>query len=66
MDGQIVYSDGILTCTLLTKEEADAYRNMVPGVRQTSEKIQWVTENDEEKQIIEITANGINRIRVKR
>ena len=66
MNGKVVYSDGILTCTLLTDEEAAAYRSMIPGVRQTSEMIQWVAENDEEKQILEFTANGMNRIRVKK
>ena len=66
MDGKTVYANGLVTVSLLTDEEAHRYRNLVPGVWQTSEMIQWVAENDEEKQILEITASGMNRIRVKK
>lgn len=66
MDCKAVYTNGLVTVSLLTDEEAHRYRNLVPGVWQTSEMIQWVAENDEEKQILEITANGMNRIRVKK
>ena len=66
MDGKTVYANGFVTVSLLTDEEAHRYRNLVPGMRQTSEMIQWVAENDEEKQILKITASGINRIRVKK
>ena len=60
------YTNGLVTVSLLTEEEAHRYRNLVPGVRQTSEMIQWVAENEKEKQILEITATGMNRIRVRR
>jgi len=66
MDGKTVYTDGCVTVSLLTDEEAHMYRNLVPGVFQTSEMIQCVAENDEEKEILEFTANGMNRIRVKK
>lgn len=66
VDTKKVYNNGLVTVSFLTKEEAHRYRNLVPGVRQTSEMIQWVDENEEEKQILEITASGINRIRVRR
>ena len=66
MDGKAIYTNGYVTCLFLTDEEAHRYRNLVPGVYQTSDMIQWVAENDEEKQILEITASGMNRIRVKK
>ena len=66
MDEKAVYTNGLVTISLLTEEEAHRYRNLVPGVRQTSEIIQWVAENEEEKQILEITATGMNRIRVQK
>ena len=66
MDGKAVYTNGLVTCSFLTDEEAHRYRNIVPGVYQTSDMIQFVAENNEEKQILEFTANGMNRIRVKK
>ena len=62
----MVYTDGLVTVSFLTEEEADKFRNMTPGVSITNDMIRWVAENDEEKQIFEITATGVNRIRVKR
>lgn len=62
----MVFTDGLVTVSILTKEEADKYRNMTPGVSITNDMIRWVAENDEEKQIIETIATGMNRIRVKR
>ena len=66
MDTKKKYTNGLVTVSILTEEEAHSYRNLVPGVRQTSEMIQWVAENKEEKQILEITATEMNRIRVRR
>ena len=66
VDTKKVYTDGLVTVSLLTEEEAHRYRNMVPGVYVTSNMIQSVAENDEEKQILEITATGMNRIKVKK
>ena len=66
MDCKAVYTNGLVTVSLLTDEETHRYRKLVPGVWQTSEMIQWIAENEEEKQIIEITATGMNRIRVRR
>lgn len=62
----VVFTDGLVTVSLLTEEEAEKYRNMAPGVSMTNDVIRWVAENDEEKQIIETTATGMNRIMVKR
>lgn len=61
----MVFADGLVTVSLLTEEEADKYRNMTPGVSITNDMLRWVAEKYEEKQILEITATGINRIRVK-
>ena len=60
MDTKKVYTNGLVTVSLLTEEEAHRYRNMVPGVYVTSNMIQSVAENDEEKQILEQPANGSN------
>lgn len=62
----MVFTDGLVTVSLLTEEEADKYRNMTPGVSITNDLIRCVAENDKEKQIVEITAKGMTRIRVKR
>ena len=61
-----VYTDRFVTVSILSEEEANEYRNMTPGISITDEMIRCVAENGEEKQIIEITAAGFNRIRVKR
>ena len=62
----VVFTDGLVTVSILTEEEAEKYRNMTPGVSITNDMIRCVAENDEEKQIIETTAKRMNRIRVKR
>ena len=61
-----VFTDGFVTASILTEKEADKFRNMTPGVSITNDMIRWVAENDKEKQIVEITAKGMTRIRVKR
>ena len=61
-----VYTNRFVTVSILSEEEAEEYRNMVPGISITNDMLRCVAENDEEKQIIEITANGFNRIRLKR
>lgn len=61
-----VFTDGFLTVSVLTEDEANEYRKMTPGVSITNDLIRWVTENDEEKQIVETTATGMNRIRVRK
>ena len=61
-----VFTDGFVTASILTEEEAEEYRNMVPGVSITNDMVRWVAENDKEKQIVEITAKEMTRIRVKR
>ena len=60
-----VYTDRFMTVSILSEEEANEYRNMAPGISITNDMLRCVAENNEEKQIIEITANGFNRIRVK-
>ena len=62
----VVFTDGFVTASILTEKEADKFRNMTPGVSITNDMVRWVAENDEEKQIVEITAKGMTRIRVKR
>lgn len=61
-----MFTDGFVTASILTEKEADKFRNMTPGVSITNDMVRWVAENDEEKQIVEITARGMTRIRVKR
>ena len=62
----VVFTDGLVTVSILTEDEANEYRKMAPGVTITNDVIRWVAENGEEKQIIETTATGMNRISVKR
>lgn len=57
-----VYRNGLLTCSILTDEETKHYSDMPAGVAQTCDMIRCVAENEEEKQILEITSNGVNRI----
>ena len=61
---KIVCKDGMFSCSVLTDEEVEQYKKMPIGVKQTTNAIYSVAENEEEKQILEITADGVNRIRI--
>ena len=61
-----VYQEGLVTFYVLTEEEAKSFKEIPCGFTQTNDMIRSVTECDDEKNIFEVTANGINRIRVKR
>ena len=49
----------------LTPEEEEKYRKIEPGIYQTGEMIQTVAVDDDVKQVVELTSNGISRIRVR-
>lgn len=55
----------MVTAKLLSEEEAEVYRNMPVGFSQSATAIRSVAEQDGIKQILEITAKGYNRIKVK-
>ena len=60
-----IMKNGMLTISKLTEEEAEQYRKMEVGIIQTKDKLISVAEKDGIKQIIEQTADGFSRIRVK-
>jgi len=68
MDEAKLYRDsnGFITCKLLTNEEVSEYMAMPVGIAQTADMIRWVAEDEEERQIIEQTANGYNRIKIRK
>lgn len=49
----------------LTPEEETEYRAMEPGITQTKDMIRTVAVDGDVKQILEQTANGLSRIRVR-
>ena len=61
-----VYRDGMVTCSILTDEEAKQYKDMPVGITQTIDMIRIVAENEKKKQILEITASGLNHIKIKK
>ena len=60
-------SNELVTFRTLSDDEAEFYRSLPCGIEQTQEMIRWVTvdKTGNKKSILEQTANGINRIRVK-
>ena len=62
---KIAYRSGLVTVTTLTEEEMAEYRKLKPGVHQTADRIRWVAIEDGTMQIIEYTANGVNRIKFR-
>lgn len=64
--GKEIYQNGLITCSVLDNEEIQEYSAMPVGVTQTSNMFRSVAENNEEKQIIEIKSDGINRIRIRK
>ena len=63
--GKIVYRSGICTVMFLNEDEAAFYRGLQPGVSQTESMIRSVAEKDGFIYVLETTANGFNRIKVK-
>ena len=62
---RITYRNGLVTVTTLTEEEMAEYRKLKPGVYQTVDRIRWVATEDGKMQIIDYTANGVNRIKFR-
>lgn len=60
---EILYKSDLVTVTTLTEEEMAEYRKLKPGVHQTVDRIRWVAIEDGKMQIIDYTANGVNRIK---
>ena len=61
-------SNELVTFRTLSDEEAKYYWALPCGVQQTSEMIRWVAvdKTGNKKSILEQTAYGVNRIRVKK
>ena len=49
----------------LTPEEEIEYRAMDPGITQTKYMLRTVAVDGDVKQVVELTSNGISRIRVR-
>lgn len=58
-----IVRNGLVTITALTEEEMAEYRKLKPGVHQTVDRIRWVAIEDGKMQIIDYTANEVNRIK---
>ena len=60
-------SNELVTFRTLSDEEAKYYWALPCGIQQTQEMIRWVTvdKTGNKKSILEQTANGTNRIRVR-
>lgn len=58
--------DGYVRSTILTDEERDMYLAMPVGITQTNALIRFVTEDDNEKQIFEMTASEFDRIHIEK
>lgn len=66
MDGESrVYHNGMVTVKILNAEEAAEYKKLKPGVTQTADMIRSVAIEDGHIYVLEQTASGVNRIKVK-
>ena len=64
-EGRVVYKDQVMKVTLLNDEEAAKYRKIPVGLTQNATVIRSVAEHDGVKSILEITADGFRRTKVK-
>ena len=64
-EGRVLYHNGMVTVTELTETEKSEYRKLKPGVYQTSDRIRSVAVQDGEMRILDMTADGVNRIRFR-
>mgnify|MGYP003319151226 CR=1 FL=1 len=64
-EGRVLYHNGMVTVTELTETEKAEYRKLKPGVYQTSDRIRSVAVQDGEMRILDMTADGVNRIRFR-
>lgn len=64
-EGRVLYHNGMVTVTELTENEKKMYRKLKPGVYQTADLLRSVAVENGEMQILETTADWINRIRFK-
>lgn len=61
-EGRSIYHNGMVTVKVLTEEEKAEYRKLKPGLYQTVDGIRSVAAENGEMQILETTADGVNRI----
>ncbi len=62
----VIYRDGLVTVSTLSKKDVERYMNMPVGMTIEPDMIRWVAENENEILITEQTASGLNRIRIKK
>lgn len=58
--------DGYIRGETLTDEERDMYLAMPVGITQTNDLIRFVTENDDAKQMFEMTASEFDWIYIEK
>lgn len=59
-----IYEDGWLRFARLSEDETRFYQSLKDGVIVTQDTIRSVATCGDERHILELTANGINRIRI--
>lgn len=64
-EGKVLYKFGMVTVTELTEAEKNEYSKLKPGVYQTHDRIRSVAVRDGEMQILDMTADGMNKIRLR-
>ena len=64
-DENVLYKNGCITVKRLTDAEREEYLKLKPGIHVTADRIRQVTVADGEMRILEQTADGLNRIKLK-
>lgn len=62
---KVLYKNGCITVNTLTKAEVEEYLKLKPGIYVTADRIRQVAVADGEMRILEQTADGLNRIKLK-
>lgn len=61
---KMIYEDGWLRFARLSEDETRFYQSLKDGIIVTQDAIRSVATCGDERHILELTANGINRIRI--
>lgn len=65
MNKDLLFTNGLVTITKLTEVDQEKYRKMKPGVYLFQDMIRNVAIEEDEMKILEVTAEGMNRINLK-
>lgn len=64
-DENVLYEHGCITVKRLNDAEREEYLKLKPGIYVTADRIRQVAVADGEMRILEQTADGLNRIKLK-